>query len=157
LKQQLVQEIQEAVQKPDGSYSILNNVTSLWPDAIYEQLEEADTSHAGVEILRKDYQAKREEKQRKKIPTTPIAMETSLSRRSSYDPLCSESSEDLRSTSRSKTDKLTSTASIKPRNTDVIRTSEGDDDDSSTDSGMNLRPLSESSSSSLEPVSFYWS
>lgn len=93
-----VHEVQDAVQKSEVPCSILSNVTSLWPDALYEQLEAADTSLAGVEIVRKNYQDKLRKKrheeeealdgpQHRKVPRAPVPVETSLtSRTHSYDP-----------------------------------------------------------------------
>lgn len=99
-----VHEVQDAVQKSEVPCSILSTVTSLWPDALYEQLEAADTSLAGVEIVRKNYQDKlrkkrqeeeegaalddqQQQQQHKKAPRAPVPVETSLtSRTRSYDP-----------------------------------------------------------------------
>ena len=166
-----VQEIQEALQKPDGSFGILSNVTSLWPDAIYEQMEEADTSLAGVEILKKNYQAKRQEKkQRKKHPTVPVRIETSLSARTdSYDPSGAdgESSSDANFTPMAPSESLgNNAAATTPRNiagasttsTSVPGVDGNIDDDYGTtaDDGGSLRSTNDPSGT-LDQSSFYWS
>jgi len=168
-----VQEIQEALQKPDGSYGILSNVTSLWPDAIYEQLEEADTSLAGVEILKKNYQAKRQEKrQRKKHPTVPVRIETSLSARTdSYDPSGADgdsssdasfapmiSSESLAASSVTprSTARTSATSSASAAAAAGVSVDGGIDDDYETTTGGNSRPANDPSGT-LDQSSFYWS
>lgn len=95
-----VHEVQDAVQKSEVPCSILSSVKSLWPDALYEQLEAADTSLAGVGAGRKSHQGmlckeqqqvQEEEdeeeddvldgQQHKKAPRAPVPVETSLTSR----------------------------------------------------------------------------
>ena len=84
-----VHEVQDAVPKSEVPRSILSSVESLWPEALYEQLEASDTSLAQVENAKKSGQdklRKRQDDDDEEAPGSPQHKASLTSSTHSYDP-----------------------------------------------------------------------